>query len=203
MLAGSQKLLVAAGKSGGALLVCSISRSKPTSGSFDARQMHLDLQYSPVQLRQQAHSTKHVTSVAWAATDLLNMQRHQQQHQQQQQDAAHHSSPSQQAQQQQQQQQSHAQQHSVLAQHAQQQQQQQPAAMLLSTGADGKLKQWRVSWPEGQNLPLMEVNCPKAWNSPSLEKDSTFLPGGLAVSGNSLMMAVAVDNGTTAVAAVQ
>ena len=50
---------------------------------------------------------------------------------------------------------------------------------------------------------LVEADCPRAWNSPSLEKDAAFIPGGLAVSGNGLVMAVAVDNGTTAIAAVQ
>ena len=50
---------------------------------------------------------------------------------------------------------------------------------------------------------LAEADCPAAWSRPSLEKDAEFGPGGVAVSGNGLVMATAVDNGTTAVAAVQ
>ena len=59
-----------------------------------------------------------------------------------------------------------------------------------------------MSFEEGAGA-LEEAECPKAWSSPSLDKDAAFSPGGLAVSGNGLVMAVAVDNGTTAIAAVQ
>ena len=64
------------------------------------------------------------------------------------------------------------------------------------------MKRWGFSPEEGAE-GLVEAECPTAWNSPSLEKDAGFSPGGLAVSGNSLGMAVAVDNGMTDLAIVQ
>lgn len=73
----------------------------------------------------------------------------------------------------------------------------------MSCGGDGRVRQWRVSCEEGLSCGLVEAECPKAWSSPSLEKDAACIPGGLAVSGNGLIMAVVVDNGTAAIAAVQ
>lgn len=70
--------------------------------------------------------------------------------------------------------------------------------LLISSGADGQVKLWQHT-PEG----LLQQPCPKAWSSPSLEKDKAFQPLGVAVSGNGLLLAVAVDNGTSASAAVQ
>lgn len=128
----------------------------------------MELQYSPAQVCRGAHSTRHVTGVAWATTHIaLPQQQSSEQDQQQ-----------------------------------QQQQSQLQQALLLSCGGDGRVRQWRVSFGAGAE-GLVEADCPKAWNSPSLEKDAAFSPGGLAVSGNGLVMAVAVDNGTTAIAAVQ
>lgn len=70
--------------------------------------------------------------------------------------------------------------------------------LLISSGADAQVKLWQHT-PEG----LLQQPCPKAWSSPSLEKDKAFQPLGVAVSGNGLLLAVAVDNGTSASAAVQ
>ena len=177
LLAGQPELLVAAGKSGGALVTCSISMGKPSPaaarGPKASLPLSMELQCSPAQVCRGAHSTRHVTGIAWATTHI---------------GLAQHQSSEQDQQQQQQQ--------------PPQQQSQLHQALLLSCGGDGRVRQWRVSWgggPEG----LVEADCPKAWNSPSLEKDAVFSPGGLAVSGNGLVMAVAVDNGTTAIAAVQ
>ena len=176
LLAGLPELLVAAGKSGGALVTCSIGMGKsppaaarPPKASLP---LSMELQYSPAQVCRGAHSTRHVTGVAWATTHIALTQQPQQQ-------------SSEQDQQQQQQQQAQLQQ-----------------ASLLSCGGDGRVRQWRVSFGAGAE-GLVEADCPKAWNSPSLDKDAAFSPGGLAVSGNGLVMAVAVDNGTTAIAAVQ
>ena len=184
LLAGQSELLVAAGKSGGALVTCSISMGKrppaaatPPKASLPLSQ---ELQYSPAHVCRGAHSTRHVTGVAWATTHIGPVQQQVQQPQQE---------SSEQDQQQQQQQ-------------PPQQQSQLQQALLLSCGGDGRVRQWRVSFGAGAE-GLVEADCPKAWNSPSLEKDAAFSPGGLAVSGNGLVMAVAVDNGTTAIAAVQ
>ena len=172
LLAGQSELLVAAGKSGGALVTCSISMGKPPPAAARPPKaslpLSMELQYSPAQVCRGAHSTRHVTGVAWATTHIaLPQQQSSEQDQQQ-----------------------------------QQQQSQLQQALLLSCGGDGRVRQWRVSFGAGAE-GLVEVDCPKAWNSPSLEKDAAFSPGGLAVSGNGLVMAVAVDNGTTAIAAVQ
>lgn len=70
--------------------------------------------------------------------------------------------------------------------------------LLISSGADGQIRLWQ-SGAEG----LLQRPCPEAWSSPSLEKDKAFHPLGVAVSGNGLVLAVAVDNGTSASAAVQ
>ena len=175
LLAGQSELLVAAGKSGGALVTCSMSMGKlpPAAARSPKSSLHmpLELQYSSAQVCRGAHSTRHVTGVAWATTHITPAQQQVQQPQQ----------------------------------GSSEQQQQQPQlqqALLLSCGGDGRVRQWRVSFGAGAE-GLVEADCPKAWNSPSLEKDAAFSPGGLAVSGNGLVMAVAVDNGTTAIAAVQ
>ena len=187
LLAGQSELLVAAGKSGGALVTCSISMGKASSATARPPKASLplskELQYSPAHVCRGAHSTRHVTGVAWATTHITPAQQQVQQPQQE--------SSEQDQQQQQQQQQQPPQQQSQLHQ-----------ALLLSCGGDGRVRQWRVSFGAGAE-GLVEADCPKAWNSPSLEKDAAFSPGGLAVSGNGLVMAVAVDNGTTAIAAVQ
>ena len=166
---------MAAGKSGGALVTCSISMGKASSATARPPKASLpssmELHYSPAQVCRGVHSTRHVTGVAWATTHITPAQQQVQQPQQ----------------------------------GSSEQQQQQPQlqqALLLSCGGDGRVRQWRVSFGAGAE-GLVEVDCPKAWNSPSLEKDAAFSPGGLAVSGNGLVMAVAVDNGTTAIAAVQ
>ena len=180
-VAGPARLMVAAGKTGGALITCSITRSKAAAAgssgpaSAAAADEHVsDLQCSPACVRRGAHSSRNVTGLAWATTCLpLQTPLHQQ-------------TPSE-----------------PSAQHAKdQQQQQQQQALLMSSGADKKVRQWRVSVDAGGS-GLVEAECPAAWNRPSLEKDSAFDPLGVAVSGNGLVMAVAVDNGTTAMAAVQ
>ncbi|DBA85227.1 TPA: hypothetical protein ACH3X2_005930 [Trebouxia sp. C0005] len=175
---GQSELLVAAGKSGGALVTCSISMGRPSPAAAGSPKASLpvskELQYSPAQVCRGAHATRHVTGVAWATHIGLAQQQLSEQDQRQQQQQ--HQPPQQQSQLQQ--------------------------ALLLSCGGDGRVRQWRASWGAGAE-GLVEAECPKAWNSPSLEKDAAFSPGGLAVSGNGLVMAVAVDNGTTAIAAVQ
>ncbi len=165
---------MAAGKSGGALLACSIglTKSAPAGRSTGMRAFPADLHCSPVHVCRGAHSTRHVTGVAWATTHIPLGQ--------------------------QQPQQSSLQKQKLL----QQPQQRQQQALLMSCGGDGRVKQWRASFEEGAT-GLVEADCPKAWSSPSLEKDAAFIPGGLAVSGNGLVMAVTADNGTTAIAAVQ
>ncbi len=189
LLAGQPELLVAAGKSGGALVTCSISMGKPPLAAARPPKASLpssmELQYSPAHVCRGAHSTRHVTGVAWATTHVTPAQQKAQQPQQE--------SPEQDQQQVQQQQQQ---------QPPPQQQSQLHQVLLLSCGGDGRVRQWRVSFRAGAE-GLVEADCPRAWNSPSLEKDAAFIPGGLAVSGNGLVMAVAVDNGTTAIAAVQ
>ena len=169
---------MAAGKSGGALVTCSISMGRPSPAAAGSPKASLpvskELQYSPAQVCRGAHATRHVTGVAWATHIGLAQQQLSEQDQRQQQQQ--HQPPQQQSQLQQ--------------------------ALLLSCGGDGRVRQWRASWGAGAE-GLVEAECPKAWNSPSLEKDAAFSPGGLAVSGNGLVMAVAVDNGTTAIAAVQ
>jgi len=184
LLAGQSEVLVAAGKSGGALVTCSISMGKPPPGAARPPKASLpssmELQYSPAQVCRSAHSTRHVTGVAWATAHITPAQQQAQQPQQESSEQDH-----------QQQQQQPPEQQSQLQQ-----------ALLLSCGGDGRVRQWRVSFGAGAE-GLVEADCPKAWNSPSLEKDAAFSPGGLAVSGNGLVMAVAVDNGTTAIAAVQ
>ncbi|KAL0042386.1 hypothetical protein WJX77_010878 [Trebouxia sp. C0004] len=174
---GQPELLVAAGKSGGALVTCSISMYKPPPAAprppKASLTLSVELQYSPAQVCRGAHSTKHVTGVAWATTHIaLTQQQSSEQGQQQQQ------------------------------QQLPQQQSQLQQALLLSCGGDSRVRQWRASFGAGAE-GLVEADCPKAWNCPSLEKDAAFSPGGLAVSGNGLVMAVAADNGTTAIAAVQ
>ncbi len=169
-------------------MTCSISMGKPPPAAARPPKASLplskELQYSPARVCRGAHSTRHVTGVAWATTHIAPAQQQVLQPQQE-------SSEQDQQQQQQQQQQQPPQQQSQLQQ-----------ALLLSCGNDGRVRQWRASFRAGAE-GLVEADCPKAWNSPSLEKDASFSPGGLAVSGNGLVMAIAVDNGTTAIAAVQ
>lgn len=170
-------LMVAAGKSGGALMTCSVTLQRGADSSSCVAIDEL-FKCSPVCLHRAAHSSRNVTGVTWAATDLPFPAAL----------AKELSPPGKQSQQQQQlQQQLH---------------EQQQHAMLISVGADRQVRVWTVTMD--QTVPgLVEADCPAAWSRPSLEKDTEFAPGGVAVSGNGLVMAVAVDNGTTAVASVQ
>ena len=173
MFADLQALVVAAGKAGGALLACNVSlHSAAHSDSCEASNVLPDLLYSPACLHRAAHSSRNVTGIAWATTDLPFAT------------ALEKQLPLQGSGQQ------------------SQQRQQQQQALLISVGADGRVRQWTVA-THGSAPELVEADCPAAWSKPSLDKDAEFGPVGVAVSGNGLVMAVAVDNGTTAVAAVQ
>ena len=175
-VAGQLRLIVAAGKSGGALLTCSISQDKPGTASASSAGSGVPQLYnSQACLHRGAHSSRNVTGIAWATADLPFA-------------AALQNKP--------------AKQRSQEAEQSPQQQQQQQQALLISSGADGQVRQWAVSL-ERTALGLVEAECPAAWSRPSLGKDAAFEPLGVAVSGNGLFLAVAVDNGTTAVAAVQ
>ena len=164
--------MVAAGKSGGALLTCRVTLQQGADTNSCAGVDEL-LECSPACLQRAAHSSKNVIGVTWAITDLPCP-------------AALENELTLQGQQAQQP-------------HEQQQQQQ---AMLISAGADGRVRRWTVTI-HASAPGLFEADCPAAWSRPSLEKDAGFAPGGVSASGNGLVMAVAVDNGTTAVAAVQ
>ena len=170
---------MAAGKCGGALLTCTVSQhgtalSKPGAAG-NARP---ELQYSQACLHRAAHSSRNVNGIAWATTDLPLAATPQKQLPLQDSDK----------------QQSHQQQ--------QQQHQQQQQALLVTVGGDKRVRQWKVAL-HGNEPRLQEADCPAAWSKPSLEKDAAFCPFGVAVSGNGLFMAVAADNGTAAIAAVQ
>ena len=161
---------MAAGKSGGALLTCGVTLQEGAN-SYSCAAIDELLKCSPVCLHRAAHSSRNVTGVAWATTDL--------------------SFPA-----------ALAKELPLQGQQSQQLQEKQQQALLITAGADGRVRRWTVTTPE--SAPgLVEADCPAAWSRPSLEKDAEFAPGGVAVSGNGLVMAVAVDNGTTAVAAVQ
>ena len=163
--------MVAAGKSGGALLTCSVTWQKGADSDSCVAMDEL-LKCSPVCLHRAAHSSRNVMGVTWVTTDLPLP-------------AA-------------------LEKELLLPQgeQSQQQQQQHQQALLISVGADGRVRRWTVTMHESAS-GLVEAACPAAWSRPSLEKDAEFAPGGVSVSGNGLVMAVAVDNGTTAVAAVQ
>ena len=173
-VAGQPRLIVAAGKAGGALLTCRVSQGKAgAADSSSAGSVLPQLHCSQVCLHRGAHSSRNVTGVAWASADLPFAETLQKKLAQQQPGQAE-----------------------------QPRRQQQQQALLISSGADGKIRRWAMSLDES-SLGLVEAECPAAWSRPSLEKDAAFDPLGVAVSGNGLFLAVAADNGTTAVAAVQ
>lgn len=239
--ADSSQLLVAAGKSGGALLTCTVSFAKPKDAS-NAASIHC----SPAHMQRGAHSSRLVTGVAWASVSLPLQQTKPQQalmHGQsipQQGDSSLQAAKSARSLEEQipgsfshvsnavmdesaLHDESAPQQHtapnasvcsggqeagiasfeqqSLFATHAIGETDGDPPAinpLLISSGADGQIRLWQHA-PEG----LLQQPCPEAWSCPSLEKDKAFQPLGVAVSGNGLLLAVAVDNGTAASAAVQ
>lgn len=66
---------------------------------------------------------------------------------------------------------------------------------LVSTGADGKVKRWRLL-PGG--CLQQQQQPPTQWSSRVHSAAQWFSPMGVAASGNGLMIAVASDNGTWA-----
>ena len=188
--AGGTQLLVAAGKTAGMLLTCSLSHSNTATASDTA-----EISCSPVHVQKEAHGSRQVTGLAWASTQqaLQSAPGSAPDPQQLPPDAPANASTNNE--------------HLVgtaLGLHAtaQEGEEQSPALvvqpLLVSSGADGQIRLWQHS-PAG----LSQRNSPAAWSRPSLQKDQAFRPLGVAVSGNELTLAVAVDNGTAASAAVQ
>lgn len=160
-------------------MTCTVSlRDTALSKSGSASNALPELQCSQAGLHRAAHSSRNVTGIAWATTNLPLV-----------------AAPEEQLPLPDSGQQSHQQSQQQL-------QQEKQEALLISVGGDGRVRQWTAQM-HGSAPQLSEAGCPAAWSKPSLEKDAAFCPMGVAVSGNGLIMAVAADNGTTAVAAVQ
>lgn len=224
--ADSSDLLVAVGKTAGALLTCTVTPTKASATDAATR-----FQYSHKHIARGAHSSRLVTGVAWGSTNLplqaLSSQAdavHTQPAQHQAKAAMQAANPASQlrgGEQVRSSQLPDTVMHDAAQEdesHTQQEICGQPSGhdcasasqaaadlktecvypLLVSSGADGQIRSWQHS-AEG----LLQRPCPVAWSSPSLEKDKAFQPMGVAVSGNGLVLAVAVDNGTAASAVVQ